>query len=91
MCTKKAKHILQKVCSDLLTPIHQNTALVSNGISLTLWGKGASLALIGHLSSDAVTIKITYEVMFCYGPCIPSFPIGFVKTESELLDKLRPT
>ena len=41
---------------------HRNTGLVSNGISLTSWGEGASLALVGQPSSDGITIKIPYEV-----------------------------
>ena len=32
------------------------------GFSLTLWGEGASLTLVGHPSSDGITIKITYGV-----------------------------
>ena len=35
---------------------------MSSGASLTLWGEGASLALVGHPSSDAVTMKIPYGV-----------------------------
>ena len=41
---------------------HWNTGLVSRGISLTSWGKGASIAWVGHLSSDGFTISIPYEV-----------------------------
>ena len=44
------------------SPRHRNTGLVSSGVSLTLWGEGASLALVGHPSSDGITIKIPYEV-----------------------------
>ena len=36
--------------------------LVSSGVSLTSWGEGASLALVGHPTSDGVTIKIPYRV-----------------------------
>ena len=32
-----------------------------NGVNLTSWG-GASVALVGHPSSDGVTIKIPYGV-----------------------------
>ena len=32
---------------------------MSSGASLTLWGEGASLALVGHPSSDVATIKNT--------------------------------
>ena len=32
------------------------------GASLTSWGEGASLALVGHPSSDGVTIKMPYGV-----------------------------
>ena len=31
-------------------------------VNLTLWGKGASLALVDHPDSDGVTIKISYGV-----------------------------
>ena len=39
-------------------PIHWNIGSVSSGVSLTSWGEGAFLALVGHRSSDGVTIKI---------------------------------
>ena len=45
-----------------LSPRHRNTGLVSSGVSLTSWGEGASLALVGHPSSDGITIKIPYGV-----------------------------
>ena len=45
-----------------LTPRHRNTSLVSSGVSLTLWGEGVSLALVGHPPSDGITIKIPYGV-----------------------------
>ena len=35
---------------------------MSSGVSLTLWGEGASLALVGHLSSDGVLNKNTLWV-----------------------------
>ena len=37
---------------------HLNTGLVSSRVSLTSWGEGASLALVGHPSSDGITTKI---------------------------------
>ena len=40
----------------------ENTGLVSSRASLTSWGEGASLALVGHPSSDGVAIKIAYGV-----------------------------
>ena len=45
------------------------------------------LALVDHPSSDGVTIKIPYGVMFYYidQPRTPSFPIGMVKTESDFI------
>ena len=33
-----------------------------SGVSLTSWGEGASLALVGNPSSDGITIKIPYGV-----------------------------
>ena len=49
-----------KVLSNGTSLRHQNTGLVSSGASLTSWGKGASLALVGHPSSDGATIKMAY-------------------------------
>ena len=42
-----------------------NTGLVPCRVSLTSWRDGASLALVGHPSSDGVTIKIPYVVQWC--------------------------
>ena len=39
-----------------------NTGLVYSGTSLTSWGKGASLPLVGNYSSDGVIIKMPYGV-----------------------------
>ena len=70
-----------------LTPRHKNTRLVSSGASLTSWGEGASLALIGHPSSDGVTIKILYGVdgvdVLHRPACPPSFPIGLVNASGS--------
>ena len=46
----------------LLPPRLWNTGLVSSRASLTLWGEGASLALVGHPSSDGVMIKMPYPL-----------------------------
>ena len=48
----------------------QAPLLVFSGVSLTSWGEGASLALIGHLSSDGVTIKILYGVDVLHQPAL---------------------
>ena len=45
-----------------------NTELLSSGASLTLWGEGASLALVGHPSSNGVTIKMPYGVDVLHWP-----------------------
>ena len=56
--------------------------MVSSGASLISWREGASLTLVGHPSSDVVTIKIPYGIdVFIDQLRTPSFPIGFVKTE----------
>ena len=39
--------------------------LVSSGASLTSWGEGASLALVGNPSSDGATIKMPYPPGLC--------------------------
>ena len=51
-----------------------------SGASLTSWGGGAFLTLVGSTSSDGVTIKMPYRVNVLYQTV--SFPIGLVKTES---------
>ena len=58
----------------ILCPRHWNLGLLSSGASLTSWGKGASLALVVHLSSDGVTIKMPYEVDVLHRPA--SHPIS---------------
>ena len=63
--------------------------LVSSGDILISWEEGASLALVGHPSSDGVTIKMPYGVMFYIDQLrTPSFPIGLVKTESGFIVRL---
>ena len=57
---------------------------MSSRASLTSWGQGVSLALVGHPSSDGVTIKILYEVDF-----LQLFLLGWLKLNLALLDQLR--
>ena len=56
---------------------------MSSGATVTVWGEGASLALVGPSYNDAVTIKVSYGVNKCL--CTPSIPIGLVKTESDFI------
>ena len=60
---------------------------VQQGQSLTSWTECASLALVGHPSSDGVTIKIPYglHVLLHQRASHPTFPTGLVKTESEFI------
>ena len=44
--------------------------LVSSGASLTSWVEGVSLALVGHPSSDGVSIKIPYGVDVLLQPAV---------------------
>ena len=55
------------------SPRHWNTGLVSSRASLTLWGEGTSLALVGDPSSDGVTIKMPYRLDVLHLPA--SHPI----------------
>ena len=57
---KNPDHIADPVQN--LSPRNYNTGLVSSGDILTSWGEGDSLALVGHPSSDSVTIKMPYGV-----------------------------
>ena len=66
---------------------------MSIGVSLTSWGKAASLALVGYSSSDGITLKIHYgvDVLLQLPALYPTFSFGLVKTKSDLLiDHLRP-
>ena len=58
------------------------------GVSLTSWRKGASLALVGHPSSNAITIKVPHGVdvlLHQHQSHTPSFPIGLIKFLSDFL------
>ena len=44
------------------SPKTSRTGLVPSRDSLTSWGEGAFLALVGHPSSDDVTIKMPYGI-----------------------------
>ena len=65
----------------------QNSGLVSSGVNLISWGEVAYLALVGHFSSDGVTIKIPYWVyVLQQWPALhPVFLTGLVKTESDFI------
>ena len=56
-------------------------------VSLTSWGEGASLALVGHPSTDGITIKILYGVdVFNINQLhTSSFPVRLVKTKSDFI------
>ena len=59
---------------------------MSSGASLTSWGEESSLPLVGHPSSDSVTIKMPYGVDILHRPaCTPSFTTVLVKTESGFI------
>ena len=71
--TKQVLTSIETVLTSTSSPRLWNTVLVSSGASLTSWGEGASLALVGHTSSDGVTIKITHGVDVLHRPA--SHPI----------------
>ena len=53
--------------------------------SYLMW-EGASLALVGHPSSDGVIIKIPYGVdVLLHQPASYQFLIGLIKTESDFI------
>ena len=43
---------------------------MSSGASLTSWGEGAFLALVGHPSSDDIWIKMPYRVNILHEPAL---------------------
>ena len=60
--------------------------LVSSGASFTSWGEVASSALVGHPSSDGVTIKMPYGVDVLHRPALhPIFSYWLVKIESGFI------
>ena len=66
------------VCESAVKRRHWNIGLVSSRASLTLWGEGGSLALVGDPSSGGVTIKMPYGIDVLHWPSShPSCPIGF--------------
>ena len=56
---------------------------MSSRVSLTSWERGAPFALLGHPSSDGVTIKMPSGVDVLHQPA--SLPIELVKTESGFI------
>ena len=56
--------------NEITSPRHKNTGLVSSGARLTSWEEGASLALIGHSSSDCVMIKMPYGADALHQPAL---------------------
>ena len=67
-------------------PRLRNIGLVPSGASLTSWREGATLALVGHPSSDGVTIKMPYGVDVLHRPAShPIFSYWLVKTESGFI------
>ena len=66
---------------------------MSSGASLTSWGEGAFLALVGHPSSDGVTIKILHgvEVLLHWPASHTIFPIVQVKNEFDFIVRLVET
>ena len=59
---------------------------MSSRASLTSWGEGTFLALVGRSSSSGVTTKMPYGIDFHIDQlCTPSFPLGLVKTESGFI------
>ena len=47
---------------------HWNTGLVSSGATLTSLGEDGSLALVGHISGDGTTIKMSYRIDVLHRP-----------------------
>ena len=74
------KHLCQSLFFNKVAGLSSaNTGLVSSRVSLTSWGEGASLALVGHPSSDGVTIKMPYGVDVLQRPAshpIFSYSVG---------------
>ena len=58
---------------------------MSSRVSLTLWGEGTTLALVGQTSSDGIMIKMPYgvDVLHCFFFFV--FFFGLVKTKSDFI------
>ena len=76
-----------------LPPRHEHSGLVSSGSSFISWGDGASLALVGHPSSDGVcdnknALWGRYFPSTSFAPHL--FLLGWLKLNlALLLDQLR--
>ena len=67
---------------------HRNTGLVSSRVSLTSWGEGASLAFIGHPSSENTLWGKCFITSTSFTPHL--FLLGWLKLNlTLLLDQLR--
>ena len=68
----KIKFLLGYNMKIILSSRLWNTGLVNSGASLTSWGEDASLALVGHPSTDGVTLKMPYGVDVLHQPALQS-------------------
>ena len=76
----------------LFSPRHLNTGLVTSRVSLTSWGEGASLTLVGHPSSDGVNKNTLWGKRFITSTSLIShlFLLVWLKLNLILLlDQLR--
>ena len=69
----KIEFLVENCLEKCLQRDFENTGLESSRASLTSWREGASLALVGHPSSDGITIKMPYGVDVLHRPA--SHPI----------------
>ena len=72
-CTELTAFVCEHLYVYIILFPETNTGLVSSRVSLTSWGEGASLALVGHPSSDGVMIRMSYGVDVLHQPA--SHPI----------------
>ena len=65
---------------------------MSSWVSLTSWIEGVFLTFVGHPSHDVVTIKIPYDrVDILLQPSNPFFPVGLIKSGSDVITRLAET
>ena len=81
------------IFKNIIQFVSDHTGLVSSRVSVTSWGEGAYLALVGHPSSDGITIKIPFGVdVLLHQPALHHqlFLLGWLKLNLILLlDQLR--
>ena len=79
-------------CNEQESPSHENTGLLSSGVSLISWGEGVNLTLVGHPSSECHNKNILWGRCFTISTTLAPylFLLGWLNLNlTLLLDQLQ--